>query len=115
MSQGYAAANAPTAPPMPEAPEAPCVPPQAIVGEDYLSSFSVRKLKQLLADTATPLPPGVTDKAELREQARQAAAVLGKKGRDGLPLNLCPGSGNAVYADGKRRIVVEADFVTCTQ
>jgi len=37
------------------------------------------------------------------------------KGRDGYPLNLLAGSGNPEDCASKRRLVVEADFVTCTQ
>mmetsp|Transcript_41768 Transcript_41768/g.121042 ORF Transcript_41768/g.121042 Transcript_41768/m.121042 type:complete len:119 (+) Transcript_41768:32-388(+) len=82
--------------------------------EDF-SKLSVRALKQRLVDTGTTIPQGLTDKSELRDLAQQATARLNAAmGRDGCPLNLCPGSGD-LCSQGHRRIIVEADFVTCTQ
>jgi len=43
-----------------------------------------------------------------------AAAPGPAQGADGRPLNLLAGSGDPADAS-KRRILVEADFVTCTQ
>ena len=76
----------------------------------------VKQLKQRLADTggAAQSLQGITDKSELRALAHKATARLAM-GRDGAPLNLLPGSGDPSAGMGRRRLVVEADFVTCTQ
>mmetsp|Transcript_67445 Transcript_67445/g.144244 ORF Transcript_67445/g.144244 Transcript_67445/m.144244 type:complete len:104 (-) Transcript_67445:56-367(-) len=81
---------------------------------ENLSTLSVKQLKQRLADAGITSTSGLTEKAELRTLALEATSHL-CKGRDGLPLNLLPGSGEFSASRAKRQILVEADFVTCTQ